>query len=89
MDWTSCTSQLEKLDISPTQKANAFNFFSVAIELPAPSEMTVNLYDGGISLHWDRYELAVFADRYETYQFSDASDYRFRGSASQAQRNSA
>lgn len=71
MDWTTCTSQIEKLELSPAQQANVNTLLSAAVTIPAPAELTLNPYDGGISLHWDNYELATFDDRYETYRFSE------------------
>ena len=46
---------------------------AVADTIDAPQSVTINTRDGGISLHWiDRsFELAVYGDHYESYQFSE------------------
>jgi hypothetical protein len=71
MDWTDAKLTIEDMQLPDAQKANVLELLAVAEVLPAPQEISVNGYDGGLSLHWDGYEVAAYEDRYETYQFSD------------------
>ena len=71
MDWTEAKLTIERMELPDALKANALELLTVAEVLPAPQEISVNGYDGGLSLHWNGYEVAAYEDRYETYQFSD------------------
>ena len=77
MDWTDANLTLDGIHLPDALKANVLELLAVAEVLSAPYEISVNDYDGGLSLHWNGYEVAAFEDRYETYQFS-AGDTRIR-----------
>lgn len=64
-------SAIGSLVASSAHKANATDLIAGGHWRVTPSEVTVNAYDGGISLHWRAYEIADFDDRYETYQFAE------------------
>jgi hypothetical protein len=73
MGWHRIRDQVEELHIGGHQHANLLDLVEAAEMLPEPQLLSVNPYDGGVSVHWpDRsIEVAVYNDRYETYHFRD------------------
>jgi len=71
MDWAEAKLTIERMQLPDAQKANVLDLLAISEVLPAPQEISVNGYDGGLSLHWNGYEVAAYEDHYETYQFSD------------------
>jgi hypothetical protein len=68
MEWTEARLSIERLDLTDAQKANALELLAVAEGLTGPQEISLNDYDGGLSLHWSRFEVAVYDDHFETYR---------------------
>jgi hypothetical protein len=71
--WQDIPIEAAEMRIASAQSDNLLDFVLAAQGLSQPQSMTLNEHDGGISLHWlDRnFEIAVYHDRFETYQFSD------------------
>lgn len=65
-------SQIEHSDFTDAQRTNSVDLLELLYGLGAPHSVSINSYDGGFSIHWDRYEVAVYGDRYETYQLGSA-----------------
>ncbi|GAA0460761.1 MULTISPECIES: hypothetical protein [Sphingomonas] len=73
MGWEDIAVEAEAMDCAAPQRANLRDLINAADALNAPQSITVNPYDGGISLHWIGcdFEIAIYDDHYESYRFSN------------------
>ena len=71
MDQSELERAIAHAELSDAQRSNALDLFAAIAGSISPKQICVNSYDGGLSLHWERMEIAAFADRFETYRFLD------------------
>jgi hypothetical protein len=71
MTWALVENELQELTLLPNQRTNVHDLIGALRSIHPPAEVTTNGYDGGVSLHWEGYEIATYDDRYETYEFED------------------
>ncbi len=73
MDGIDTKLAIERMQLPDAQKANALELLSVAEGVPPAQKISFNDFDGSLSLHWKKYEVAVYADRFETYHIWDGN----------------
>jgi hypothetical protein len=71
MSWAAVEHRVLELGLSAEQRANFSRLVTCLEVAPLPHDVTKSPYEAAISLHWARYEIAIFADRFETYRFGD------------------
>lgn len=71
MDRNDLRARLERMGLEQPQTVNALDMLAAVDLAHVPNDVSLNSSDGGVSMHWSGFEVAIFADRYETYRFSD------------------